>query len=160
MISTIGRWTIDHQPGITWQCYQAMPENLGCDCAGCRNFLAVSDRAFCSEFLSIADVLGVDIRKPIELCHYGQEQNGLHLTSGWFHVVGQILSGRDAMKQMDETSGVFDLERIGNAEFGFTDNLALISKPFADKHLIQLEFTTHVPWVIGPRNPVPEPPIP
>jgi hypothetical protein len=149
MISAIGRWSIEHQPDATRQCHKSKPEGSGCDCADCRNFMAVLERAFPQEFLSLAELLGIDIRKPVELCHYGQDDCRLYLTQGWFHVIGQILSGRDAWKQTDDTCWVPDLETLVDGfDFGFTNNLALVSEPFNDKHLVQLEFLTRVPRVL------------
>jgi hypothetical protein len=149
MISTIGRWKIKHQPDITRQCYNARPEGPGCDCADCRNFMAALDKAFPQEFLSIADLLGIDIRKPVELGHYGQEGSKLYVTDGFFHLVGAILSGRDAYKQTSATSWVADMEKLTDGlDMGFTNKIVLISEPFADKQLVQLEFQVRVPRVL------------
>ncbi len=101
----------------------------------------------------MADLLGFDIRKPAELCHYFQDHSKLYRTEGWFHFVGNILSGRDAWMQISETSSTADLAPLTiSFDFGFTDNVALVSKPFMDKHLVQLEFVTHVPRVLPESN--------
>ena len=160
MISTIGRWTIEHQPDVTRQCYEARPEGPGCNCADCQNFMAALDKAFPREFLSLAELLGIDLGKPAELSHYGQDNSASqYLTGGWYHVAAKILSGRDAMRQTSETSGEYDMEKLaGDFEFGFTNNLALVSPPFADKQVVQLEFMTRVPWVLSePKWQIPNP---
>ncbi len=117
--------------------------------------MAALDKAFPKGFTSIANLLGIDPRKPVELCHYGREDSALHLTGGWYHVVGRILSGRDVIKQTHESGGVYEFEKLtGGCEFGFTNSLALVRVPFAGKHLIQLEFITRVPWVLSePEQP-------
>ncbi len=145
MISTIGRWIIDHQPEVTRECYKARPEESGCDCADCRNFMSQLDNAFPQEFLVIAKLLGLDIRKPAELCHFGQDYTRLYLTGGWFHVVGDILSGNDAYRQLTKDILAPDFEILTpRCSFGFTNNCALIPKSFDNKHFIQIEFMTHV----------------
>jgi hypothetical protein len=146
MIFTIGRWDIEHEPDITRQCYSAKPEGMDCHCTDCQEFTAVIDKAFPQEFVSIANSLGFDIRKPAELCHYGREGSGLRITGGWFHVVGKLLSGRDAMRQVSENDGIYELEKLtDNFEFGVTNNLALVPASFVGKPLVQLEFVVRFP---------------
>ena len=117
--------------------------------------MAAVDKIFPKEFVSIANLLGIDIRKPAELCYYGRENSGLCITGGWFHMVGQILSGHDAMKPVSESSGVYELEKLtDNFEIGFTENVALVRTPFEGKHLVQLEFIARIPSaLLQPPNP-------
>jgi len=123
--------------------------------------MAALDKAFPQEFLSIADLLGIDIRKPVELWHCGQDETKLYFTGGWFHAVGRILSGRNAWKQIGETHKIPDLETLADGfDFGFTDDLALVSEPFKDKHFVQIDFITHVPRVLPDSEwliPIPNP---
>lgn len=144
-----GRWIIDVDPQVTAEAYLAQPLGCDCDCSDCRNFAAATNVAFPPEFCSLAERLGVDVRKPIELAHYGREPSGLHYTDGWFHVVGRIVSGADAMKPIGPEAWTTDLEEMPSGfGFGFTNHVALVAEPFKAHHIIQLEFQTRVPWVI------------
>lgn len=145
MISNIGRWAVQHEPDTTRQCYSARPEGTDCKCADCQEFITIIGKVFPKDFLSITDLLGVNIRKPAELCHYGEEA-GLRIIGGWFYAVGQILSGHDAMRQVSNNGGVYELEKLSETfEFGITNNLALVPIPFTGKHLVQIEFLSRVP---------------
>ena len=132
-----------------------LPIGNGCSCSDCRNFEAASDVAFPSDFRAVAAKLGIDVTKPVELCHYCTEETGLHYTGGWFHVVGRILAGADAMKPTGPNSWTHVLERLPSAfEFGFTEHLALVAEPFKSHQIIQLEFATRMPWLINdPESP-------
>ena len=148
MVTRIARWELDIDPVITAACY-ALYVNEPCDCNDCRNFRAAGDRAFPMPFRELASRLGVDLRKPSELCHYGEAGQPCP-TGGWFHLVGTLLSGRDAWRQIDERSWQADTEPdFGLTGLGFTRRIALLPDPFKGHPIVQLEFQTTVPWVLG-----------
>jgi hypothetical protein len=107
------------------------------------------------EFIALTDALGVDATKPVELCHYPiQESPGQYVTSGWFHLVGSIISGADA-QVWEGNTGRFQLEQlVPGLEFGFSARLVMVPKVFDGLPVIQLEFVTRVPWVLD--EPAPE----
>ena len=149
MILEAGRWKIDCDPVTTARCYASFPVGVDCSCADCRNFMAAGDQAFPTKFRAIAHDLGVDISKPAELSHCCREPSGLHLSGGWFHFVGSILSGADAWKTAGGESWTQALEPLFDGfEFGFTARLALVRDPFRGHSVVQLEFMTRIPWVI------------
>jgi hypothetical protein len=114
------------------------------------------DRASFPDFFSIADLLGIDVEKPAEFWDCGRGDSGLRLTGGWYHVVGRIVSGRDAKRQIHETAWQSELEKLPDGvEFGFTGNLALVPLPFSGKSLIQFEFTMSIPWILAEPEPNP-----
>src|SRR5215470_13441143 len=103
MITRIARWEIEHEPTLTADCYARYVE-AKCECISCRNFRAVGpERVFPEPFRDLAQKLGIDVSKPIELAHYG-EPGSPSLTGGWFHLVGRVLSGRDYYRQVNATS--------------------------------------------------------
>ena len=111
--------------------------------------MAALEHAFPPAFRILADTLGIDLSKPAELCHWCREPSGLLRTGGWFHFVGSIVSGSDAIQQVG-TTGIFRLEQLGQTfELGFTSQLALVPDAFRSHSLTQLEFETFVPWVIA-----------
>ena len=157
MQRTVSRWLIDHDTDATRRCYAPFAVGTGCDCNQCRNFDAAAGRTFPSEFVALADALGIDPVKPAELCHWCREPSGLHLTGGWFHLVGLIVAGEDVM-HWDGSSGTFRFEElVPGLEFGFSARLALVREAFAGLPLVQLEFQTRVPWVLAEPEPDAEP---
>jgi hypothetical protein len=150
MILTLGRWTIECDPKATSACYSSLRVGSGCDCTDCRNFIDALDLAFPDKVREFLISLGIDTRKPAELCHYGREESGIHCTAGWFHVVGSIRSGADAWTPRGENGWVADLHRLEEGiELGFTDRLSLVPESFKQQRIVQLEFVTRVPWVIA-----------
>lgn len=150
MKTTIGRWQLEHDSDTTRSCFARLPIGSGCECQECRNFLAALEQAFPPEFCAIADQLGIDIRKPAELAHYGREPSGFLIAGGWFHFVGSIMSGEDALRYDSQGTGRFYLEHLAPAfEVGFSSHAALVAEPFRSHPVIQLEFETRVPWLLG-----------
>jgi len=89
--------------------------------------------------------------------HNAREENGLHNYGGWFHFVGRIESGADALRQVGDVpcNGVFELESLSeNFECGFSNCLGLLPKAFERRAVVQLEFITKVDWIIAEPNPV------
>ena len=136
----------------TRDCYAQLPVGSGCDCADCRNFFAAFDRAVPPEFHALAATFAIDPHKPSELCHYGRDESGLHITGGWFNLVGSLLSGSDAL--VPDSSGRANSFRIvlqplaAHFEIGFSSYVPLLSEPIRDRIVSRLEFQTWVPWVI------------
>lgn len=153
----VSRWLIDHDPDATRRCYAALAVGTGCDCNQCRNFDAAAGQAFPPAFAALASSLGIDPAKPAELCHYYRDPSGLHVTGGWFHLVGSIVTGEDVMRRSG-TVGTFRFEElVPGFEFGFSARLALVGAAFAGLPLVQLEFMTRVPWVLAEPEPDTEP---
>jgi hypothetical protein len=149
MRTTIARWLLDVDPDATRRGFAQRPIGTGCTCADCRNFVAAVMSAFPSAFRTLAHDLGIDITKPAELCHYCREPSGLHLTGGWFHLVGSVVSGEDVMHWSNGASTYRFEELVPGFEFGFSKHLSLVPEVFAGLPVIQLEFQTRVPWVIA-----------
>jgi hypothetical protein len=86
-------------------------------------------------------------RKPAELCHYGVSGEPI-LTHGWFHIVGQLESGRDAWEQTGENNFHLESEPYpGIKSIGVTARVSQVAEPFVGQQLVQLEFESTVPWV-------------
>jgi hypothetical protein len=147
MLTRIGRWELDIDPVLTADCFARYPNDALCTCDGCKNFRALGENAFPIPFRALAAQLGIDLSKPSELCHYGEgELRDLH---GWFHLIGSIRSGRDAWRQISETSWTTVTEPVfGLSGLGFTDNIALLPEAFKGLPIVQLEFQTKVPRVL------------
>jgi hypothetical protein len=120
MQRTIARWLVDHEPEATRRCYEQPPVGTGCACNQCCNLDAAAGRTFVPDFVTLLGALGIDPTKPAELGQWYREPSGLFLTGGWFHFVGSILTGEDAM-HWENNSGTFRFEEFNpGLEFGLT----------------------------------------
>jgi hypothetical protein len=149
----VGRWQVEHDPNATRRCYEQLPLGTDCTCRQCRNFDAAVGRAFPPRFVALADHLGIDVRKPVELCHWCRDTCGMHLTGGWFHFVGSIVSGED-VPPLTDANGQYHFEPFEpDLELGLTPHLSLVREVFAGLSVVQLEFQTRVPWVLSEPEP-------
>ncbi len=151
-ISNFGRWVVKFDREETVRRYSLLPVGNGCSCTECINFNAVGPRAFPDDFQNLAEALGIDVQKPAELCHYGKNESGMHLTGGFFHFVGNVESGGDAWKETTTPNAcTADFEKLASgSEFGFSRKAELVAKAFNGVHLVQVEFLTRIPWLLSP----------
>ena|SRR5258705_13255309 len=107
-----------------------------CTCNNCKNFAAYRDNIYPEEVKKLFLDLGIDINKEAEISHYGKVNNEKHMFSGWFHFKGRIIQGENLFMEINP-----------NFTIGFSKNYHCAF--FDDKNdLVQIEFTTHIPWVI------------
>jgi hypothetical protein len=125
-----------------------------CGCQPCLNFASARAQIYPAQVLALFEKLGISAHREVEVYHMARLSSGRHLYGGWFHVVGSILSGADAAKQVAENLWQPDLEEANeNFSLGFTSRLALVRVAFAGLPLVQLEFTAKVPWVLSSTEP-------
>jgi hypothetical protein len=151
-----GRWELSCDPERTRNAYAATtvggPEECGCE--PCRNFAAARGQIYGSDILDLIKKLGISPDREVEIYHLGRLESGRHHYGGWFHLVGSIVSGADAAKQVAENTWQPDLEKAtAHFSLGFSFRIELVQVPFRDLPLVQLEFITEVPWILN----VPEP---
>jgi len=118
--------------------------------------MTLDRNAFSPAALELFERLGVDYKKPSEVYHNARLENGRHDYGGWFHFVGTIESGADALRPTgnDPCQGTFELEPLGkDFMFGFSRCLDLVREPFRDHKLVQLEFNSELPWVLSEPQP-------
>ncbi len=116
----------------------------------------VPERFFPLEFRRFADDLGIHLAMPAELIHCGRDPStDLHITGGWFHLVGCIVSGAGTWCSGSSSTGTYDFEPLSPPfGFGFSSRAELIAEPFRPHNVIQLQFMTQVAWVLAdPRSP-------
>jgi len=149
----IARWLVEYDCDATRQGYAQMPSGTGCSCFGCRNFDAAVGHTFPNQFFELAHALGIDVTKPAQLYLWRRELPGLWLNGGWFHFVGSLLEGRDA-SQWSGNVGTLELEEyVPGLEIGLSSEIALVAKEFEGATVVQMEFRTHVPWVLNEDEP-------
>ena len=108
----IHRWKLQIDPEATRRAFSDVPTGApeSCGCGDCLNFAAARDRAYPSEVLAIFEQLGIDRSKESEIWHTHRDELGLHHYGGFFHFVGAIEDGKDAMV-MVISHGTYDLKR-------------------------------------------------
>jgi hypothetical protein len=151
----VANWHIECDPDATRTAYAPLSVGTDCSCNQCRNFNAAAGNTFPPEFITLAASMGIDPSKPAELMHWCREPSGLYLTGGWFHFVGRIVSGADAHEHEDGT-GVIRYQLLApGIEVGLSRHISLLPETFAGLAVSQLEFQTHVPWVLADVEPAP-----
>lgn len=148
----IARWTVDVDRVATAKAYSAFTEGSCemCGCDPCRNFIAHRDVRFPDAVATFLRNAGIAGDREIETGYYGEVHDGVHLYSAWFHFVGRLLAGDDALiPHADGNGGSFDLAPINDTfSVGITSKLSLLADAFPRESTLQLEFTVELPWVI------------
>ena len=155
------RWEIECDAGTTRDLFNQVlsgaPET--CGCLPCRNFAAARASAYPPDVIQLLDSLGIPHNREAEIYHTHRIGPGRHHYGGWFHIVGRIVSGLDACKQIGTTRHGpvwgFDLVKVGaEFEMGFTHRIGLLKEPFQGHSVVQLEFQATVPWLLAeePEN--------
>ena len=147
----VAGYSIVCDPQATRAAYAPLPVGTGCACAHCRNFDAAQGLAFPAAFLGLVRSLGIDPAKPAELCHLGGEPPDPCLMGGWFHFVGHIAAGDDAIEQSDGAGTVRYRNLAVGIDIGFTRHVWPVAETFSGLAVCQLEFQARIPWVLpGP----------
>jgi hypothetical protein len=104
--------------------------------------------------LALLTQLGINHSCESEVYHLARLPTGLHLYGGWFHCVGSIQSGEDALRLTSGSGGTVDLEPVsGGFKLGFTRELGLVPESFKNLPLVQIEFLAEVPWALTTAEP-------
>lgn len=143
----LGGWRIDYDREATVRAYESCvgaPEK--CTTDECRNFILARDRAYPPEVIALLDRLGIDRRCEAELYHIARVAPGLHLYGGWFHFVGSLETAADSLERLGEDFLLW-----------FRSDTTLVAESFARLPVVQLDFTTVVPWVLDVPEPVSAP---
>jgi len=151
-----GRWVINSDADATKNAYAQLtagsPEECGCE--PCLNFAEQRNKIYSAAVLALFASLGIQSNREAEIYHMARLENGQHLYGGWFHLVGSIISGADAAKQIAQNAWQPDLESESeNFSLGFTSRLELVRKPFKGLQLVQVEFAAQIPWILTAKEP-------
>jgi hypothetical protein len=153
MQTTVGRWTIEHDPDATRACYARISEVLQCaPCQSCENYLAMGNSNLPTAFWELLEALGITFAKPAEICLACPSTGSNVLNGVWYHSVGRIVAGADVWKPHDDgNSGSWDGEDLApGVSFGFSSKQDLMDDAFAGQSTIQVEFQVQIPWVLDP----------
>jgi hypothetical protein len=154
--TSFARWHFQHDPARTRAAYASMEARgaYRCDCAPCRNYFAIGAEGLPPSLRALLSELGIDVRWPAEVSHYDTDVTGRHSYHGWYHFVGEALSGRDGWREVAATAWAADYEELGGGlSIGLTTRTALVSDEFKDVPLLQVDFGVALPWVLDEAEP-------
>ena len=149
----IARWLVRVDAQRTAEAHAALSSGgaTECRCDGCKNFEAVRPQLLRGPLGDVLRQLGVRPPFEVEAFEQGRAASGLHHYGGWFHFVGEIVSGRPAWKSTDGSSNfsIADFEPLSESvSIGLRGDAALVRAPFQGLSLVQLDFHAELPWVI------------
>ena len=133
-------WQILYDHEATIAAHTRIPtggaESCGCD--PCRNWAASRLRVFPVEFRELLERLGIPPDREREVYHNCRLASGLHSYAGWYHFIGQALTG-----ECEDAAMV----AYGRISVFFHSRPALLPKAFEETAVVQLEFEAEVPWL-------------
>jgi len=150
-----GLWQLRVDVEPTVRAYEQVGQGSAerCDCDPCKNFVLVRSEAFPADVLALFQLVGIDIRKEVELAHYSRMPSGLYLYGAWFHFYGSIASGPNSWTTVEGTLKKPTFHRVNPTfEIGFTQ-LERGREPFDDGPCIQADFYVELPWRLDAPEP-------
>ena len=146
----IGDWILEVDVERTKDFYQAYHQiTEGCDCLSCKNFVTAI-KLIPKPVLDFFRSLGIDPTKEGEVSEYYEKKDSMHLYGGFFHIVGELISGPDCWVETSvEVSHLAtnNMIEINDFKFGFTYGVSSLPDEFP-KPTVQLEFEGTIPWML------------
>ncbi len=154
-------WTVLADAEATHLAHERMavggPESCGCQY--CRNFIAARELAYPPEAIELFSRLGIRADRETEIGAPVRIPESRWLYGGWFHFVGEIVDGprlpapvATLQAEGDIMGGVvrqLEFETLVDGfEIAFSTQAHLLPESFKGKRVVQLEFSTEIPWVI------------
>lgn len=140
---TIHNWTLECDPDRTTTAYSQVLQGdaKACGCNTCRNYLAQTESIFPHEVMQLFRLTGIDPQKDAEIYHMGKDTPQGHYYGGWFHFIGRIKEKSDPIQVTSD----FQLD--------FAERADLAHEALRGNPLVQVEFYTHLPWVLDEEEP-------
>ena len=147
MASTIeiGGCRIELESEITAAIYSKLPLGSGCNCKDCQNFDLVFPTEIPEGLRKIAAQLGIDLLKPAEVAHYGEDAPNRHIVGPWYHFVGRVVGGGQTIPGF---GSLFSSKVVipPDSEYSINGETNLVRDEFANLPLVQFEVLTRIPW--------------
>ena len=117
-----------------------------CDCDYCANYILACD-TFSSEVKHLFNILGIDPRKEGEISEYIENDDGTHLYSALYHIVGKIIDRTELQLLTNSEKGV-SIPNCDEVEIDFNEkDLDLVPDDFP-KPTVQFEIQLNIPWLL------------
>jgi hypothetical protein len=156
----VGPWDVEADPEATARVHERIgvggPEE--CGCGDCRNFAAARDLAYPEQASALFRALGIRRDRETEVGGPVALEEGRLLYSGWFHFIGRILEGPASKGDVEAVARPEVVSELRfhplTKGFGvlFRPARDLLPEEFGNQSVVQLDFSTQIPWVL------PEPP--
>lgn len=145
-VRRLGQWEISYDKKATSEFYADYHRMIdACGCAYCKNYVkAVPELP--RGLLDILHEFGIDPMKEAEVYQCMENEDGTHLYGGFYHLVGEIITGNDCWVEVGkETKSDGGFISFGDYSVGFTADVALVPDSFP-RPVIQMEFEVNIPW--------------
>lgn len=148
-VNLLNYWTISVNRPLTQSLYDDLPEwgaIAECDSDLCLNFRGAFPE-MSSRLKGALISLGADPQKPAEVYDVETLDDGSVIYGGWYHVVGEMLTGMDAMQPTNDHRWRLSLREIeDDVRVGVTRQHDAESGFPAP--CLQVEFWVRLPWVL------------
>jgi len=145
----VAGWQIEFDKEATRAAYAKLPNDIGCTCHTCRNFLKVAPTLPNAVFRFFGE-LGIDLLKPPEV-YENYYKDGQVFYGGFYHIVGNYLSGDDVWQPVAQDPShqvVTEMYHVADDfDIGFTHNVAVVPEGFPEP-VLQMEVSFTLPWVL------------
>ena len=108
-----------------------------CSCLYCKNYIAVRDKIFSKEIISVMKELGIDYKKDIHTSHIAEIEEGIHLYEIDYYFSGEIIPEEPTNKMVD----------TGSFTYSIKSNLNYRTNEFPGSALV-MECYIKIPWVL------------
>ncbi len=155
MIFQFGQYKIDVDVEKTKRFYDGAERvSQKCSCDGCLNFEKAVDKLDAAVIKLFTD-LGVDLKKACECYACCTNKDGTLTYGGFTHVCGTLIEGESAWRNINEAhlylkeADMFSV--TPDFQVSFQEEIDLIEADFP-RPVLQLEFSSSIPWVIDKKN--------
>jgi hypothetical protein len=133
-------WLVYYDRDATIQALARVPAGGAdsCTCEHCQNWVLTRERVVSKGMETLLHELGIPLDRDVEVCHTCRVRSGIHLYTGWFHLVGRIEFGYQECSQPANVDGF---------NVWFSGEPALVPDELNGLALIQLEFDAEIPWL-------------
>lgn len=138
------KWLVDVDVERTKEFYKKDLEL--CHCLYCENYMEAS-KYLERSIIEVFTTLGIPPSKPSHLSEFGEQEDGLRLYNGSYHVVGKLVAGEHCT---DTDWNETNTAKIGNFTYGFDQQLMFVPNGFPYP-VLQLTFEARIPWVLSEK---------
>jgi general stress protein 26 len=146
---TIDGWEIEYDKYTTQASYAGLPDDIGCTCHTCRNFIKAAPSLPKAVF-AFFEELGIDLLKPSEI-YENQYKDGRVMYGGFYHIVGNYLSGADVWQPVAKNhshQNIVPMFHVADDfDIGFAHSVVVVPEGFP-RPVLQMEVNFSLPWVL------------
>ena len=157
-------WLLHYDHDATTNAYKEIEQGdaTRCVCSYCKNFVTVRDDAYPDIIKGLFLKSGIDYTKEFEVDHNCRLKSDRHDYGGVFHFIGKS----DLLENVNMNDSSYSNITIGNNKLKMlninedfsiciTDtDVTFFHDVFIGKPIVEVHFSTQVPWVINEKEPM------